>query len=117
MNFIKFKFHGLQAHSLPNNDISKLLMTLPDILRPVVQLLKDPDMHSDEMIIKNAVQAMDTIEIVKSDELIRLIFGAISKYVKTARQHLFYFANDRYSYNYIDVTFIALRRISMEIQN
>lgn len=45
-------------------------------------------MHSDEMIIRNGVQAMDTIEIVKSDGLIHLIFDAITKYVETIGQHL-----------------------------
>lgn len=66
---------------MPQDDVASLITDLPKMLEPVVQLLKEPNVCSDEMIVELSIKAIDTLEFVQSGELICFIFNAIAKYV------------------------------------
>lgn len=59
--------------------MTRMLCELPNVLEPVVHLLKEPNVCNDETIIQLGVQVIDALEFVKSEALIQLIFGAIAK--------------------------------------
>lgn len=63
---------------MPHNDLLKIINSLQSILDPAIHLLKEPNICSDEMVINLGVQAIDALEIVRSDALVRFIFDAIA---------------------------------------
>lgn len=69
----------LKVESLPSHSTTKVLLNLDKIIKPVIPLLKDPHICSDELILKNSLQSIDILPLIKSDGLTALIFNAISK--------------------------------------
>lgn len=69
----------LRVESLPAQSTTNILLNLDEILKPIIPLLKDPHICSDEFILKNSSQSIDILPLIKSDGLTTLIFNAISK--------------------------------------
>lgn len=57
----------------------KVLMNLPELLVPLVTLLRDPQMCTNEQVIAYGIKSIDVLTIVKSDELALVMFNAIIK--------------------------------------
>lgn len=69
----------LKVESLPSHSTTKILLNLDKMIKPMIPLLKDPHICSDEFILKNSSQSIDILPLIKSDRLTDLIFTAISK--------------------------------------
>lgn len=69
----------LKVESLPSHSTIKVLLNLNKMIQPIIPLLKDPHICSDELILKNSSQSIDILPLIKSDGLTALIFNAISK--------------------------------------
>lgn len=64
---------------MPDNSPMKLLMNLAELFEPAVKLLKEPMIYTPEQVLEYALQSIVVLDIIKSDELINLIFNAITK--------------------------------------
>lgn len=74
-----FKPASLQIDVLPENNPLKVLMKLPELLEPVVTLLRDPQMCTHKQVIAYGIESIDVLTVVKSDDLTHLMFNAIIK--------------------------------------
>lgn len=68
-----------QIECMPDNSAVKVLMQLPELLTPVVTLLKNPKMCPNKQVIAYGIKSIDVLTIVKSDELAHIMFDAIIK--------------------------------------
>lgn len=57
----------------------KVLMNLTELFEPVVTLLRDPKMCSSQQVLAYGLKSVDVLTLVKSDELIHLMFSAITR--------------------------------------
>lgn len=69
----------LKVESLPSHSTTRVLLNLDKMIKPMIPLLKDPHICTDEFILKNSSQSIDILPLIKSDGLTALIFNAISK--------------------------------------
>lgn len=82
LHLLTFRLHfctQFQIECLPDNSAVKVLMKLPELLTPVVTLLKNPKMCTNKQVIAYGIKSIDVLTIVKSDELAQSMFDAIIK--------------------------------------
>lgn len=56
-------------------------MKLTESLEPIVMLLQNPKMFTNEQILSHSLKSLDVLTLINSDQLTQLIFRAIAKLV------------------------------------